>query len=219
MRFRTLVVAAAALALAGCGKSPEQKAAEDAAKAVAEGVAKAAQGAQQGSTKSLAEGLQQMAQGLQQTGADGKPVPPIDFEKLEALEPDAPSGWEKGKSKGEQTSMGFTISKAEVSYTKGDSRVRLTITDAAFNQLFMAPFSMMLAMGYSERSSDGYKKSTTLSGNPAWEEWRNDGKDGKVGVVIAKRFLVEASGSNVDNIEAVRQFATGVDFGKLAALK
>src|SRR6185369_2240624 len=90
MQFKTLVTVAAALALVGCGKSPEQKAQEDAAKAaaqIAQGVAQATQGAQ--ASKSIAEGLQQMAKGIQQTGPDGKPVPPIDFEKLEALEPDA----------------------------------------------------------------------------------------------------------------------------------
>src|SRR4029079_1997709 len=150
---------------------------------IADATKAASQNAQQG-TQGLAQGLQQLAQGLQQTGADGKPVPPIDFEKLEALEPDAPSGWEKGKSKGQTTSMGVSVSTAEVRYTKGDADVKLTITDAAFNQLVMAPFSMMLAMGYSERTSDGYKKATTVRGNPAFETWDNNNKHGEVGVII-----------------------------------
>jgi hypothetical protein len=46
--------------------------------AVADATKAAAQSAQQG-TQGLAQGLQALAQGLQQTGADGKPVPPIEF--------------------------------------------------------------------------------------------------------------------------------------------
>jgi hypothetical protein len=220
MKIRTLAVALAALTVVSCGKSAEQKAAEqtaEASKQAAEASKQAAQSAQQG-TQSLAQGLQQLAQGLQQTGADGKPVPPIDFEKLEALEPDAPSGWEKGKSKGQQVSMGVSVSTAEVTYTKGDAHVKLTITDAAFNQLFMAPFSMMMAMGYSERTSDGYKKATTINGNPGWEEWNNS-KHGELGVVVGKRFVVQGEGSELSSVEDVRAIVQAVDFSKLAALK
>jgi len=215
MKMRIFAVVAAVAVLSACGKSAEQKAAEDAAKAVAD----ATKAASQQGTQGLAQGLQQLAQGLQQTGTDGKPVPPIDFEKLEALEPDAPSGWEKGKSSGQTTSMGVSVSTAEVTYTKGDSDVKLTITDAAFNQLIMAPFSMMLAMGYSERTSDGYKKATTVKGNPAFETWENNNKHGEVGVIVGKRFIVQATGSTISSIDIVRQFVESVDLSKLAGLK
>lgn len=215
MKTRTILAVLAALAIAACGKSAEQKAAEqlaEAAKQAADASKQAGQGAQ-----SLAQGMQQLAQSLGATGRDGKPVPPVDFEKLEQLLP-SPGGWEKGKSKGQQMSMGISMSTAEVSYTKGERDMHLTITDAAFSQLFMAPFAMYLASGYSERSSDGYKKGVTLGGQPGFEEWRNDGNHGEVTVIVGKRFVVAGKGS-VDKIDDIRALVEAVDFNKLAALK
>lgn len=215
-----------ALAAAGCGKSEQQKAAEQAAAAqqqaaqqIAQGAQQAAQGAQAGA-QSLAAGLQAMAQGLGQgTGPDGKPVTPVDFEKLLALLPD-PAGWTKDKpTGGNHAAMGFSIANAEAQYRKGDQRIHLEITDGAMNGLFTMAFRPMLAMGFNERTTEGFKRASTVGGSPAYEEWTNDSKRGEVGVFVANRFLVSGKGSGVDNIDAIRNFVSQVDFGKLAATK
>ena len=231
-------IALVILTAAACGKSEQQKAAEQAAAAsqqaaqatqqaaqqIAQGAQQMAQGAQQaaqGGAQGIAAGLQAMAQGLGRaaTGPDGKPIQPVDFEKLIALLPDAP-GWSKDKPKGgNQSGMGFSFANAETDYRKGDSHIHLEITDGALNGLFSLPFSMMLASGYNERTSEGFKRATTVNGSPAYEEWTNDSKRGEVGVFVANRFLVSGKGSGFDNIEAIRSFVSQVDFGKLAATK
>ena len=220
----------AALAAAGCGKSEQQKAAEQAAEAskqaaqqIAQGAQQMAQGAQaaaQGGAQGLAAGLQAMAQGLgQATGADGKPVPPVDFEKLVALLPDA-AGWTKDKpTGGNHAAMGFSMANAETEYRKGDQRVHLEITDGAMNGLFSAPFRMMMAAGFNERTTEGFKRASTINGAPAYEEWTNDSKRGEVGVFVGNRFLVSAKGNGFDNIDGLRAFVSQVDLGKLAATK
>jgi hypothetical protein len=229
MKCLRIVAALSALAVAACGQSPSQKSADESKPAASaapknnagsEGAATSPQSAKQ-SADQLAQGLQQMAQGLQQLGAkdaSGKPVAPVDFEKLEALLPN-PSGWTKGKPSGQQTTMVVSTSNAQASYTKGDANVQLEITDSALNQMLLAPMSFMLAAGYSERTSSGYKKSMSLGGSPGFEEWNSDDKHGEIGVVVGNRFIVSGKGDGLDNIDSLRSIVQGVDFAKLGALK
>lgn len=217
---RTLaVVGLAMLTAAACGKSAEQQAAEDAAKQAAkaaEEMGKAAQQMAQGATQGaqqMAQAAQQMAQGLQ-----GANATVVDFEKLEALLPEYP-GWTKGDAKGQQVSMGFKISEAEARYTKGESSIHLEITDIALAQAMLAPLSIWMGAGYSERSSDGYKKAVTVAGHPGFEEWSKNSKHGQITVVVANRFLVKADADEVENTDPARKLIETVDLRKLAALK
>src|SRR5262245_19054032 len=95
-KLMTVMLAVATLAAPACGKSEEQKQAEalaEAAKKLGEAAAQGAQGAQAGAN-AMAQGLQQMANamsGAAPVGPDGKPLPPVDFEKLIDLLP-TPSG-------------------------------------------------------------------------------------------------------------------------------
>jgi hypothetical protein len=206
---------------AGCGKSEEQKAAEEAAKATqkaAEGAQQAGQAAAQGAAQAgqdLAKGFEQLAKGMQ--GAQTATV--VDFEKLQALLPEV-SGWKRGEPKGEQvSSMGVKMSRASAQYSQGDSEIDLEITDSALSQMIMAPMSMMLAAGYNERSSDGYKKSATVSGQPGFEEWSKNSKHAEVTAVVANRFIVTAKADNVTGPESARKLVESVNLAKLAVLK
>ena len=51
------------------------------------------------------------------------------------------------------------------------------------------------------------------------EKWQNASKDGEVTVVVANRFIVQADGNNVENIDVVRKAVTAVDLNKLAGMK
>jgi hypothetical protein len=241
MSRQTIIAAIAALAMTGCGGTGTQQAGQSSAQsappaapqppaapgaqsasATPQGAAPAATQNAQQSAQQVAQGLQQLAQSFQQMAqqkdASGKPVPPVDFEKLEALLP-SPAGWTKGKSKGEQMTTMVSISNAEVDYTKAGMDAHVEITDSALSQMLLAPLAMMLAAGYSERSSSGYKKSMVTNGSPGYEEWNSDDKTGEITVVVANRFIVAAKGSHLDNIESLRGIVTQVDLNKLAALK
>jgi hypothetical protein len=199
------VVSVALLASAGCGGSKPATEAQPSPQATPSA-----------SPQTPAQVAQQMAKGLQQLGQIQ--AKPVDFEQLILMMPE-PAGWTRNKPRGDQITVGVSISKAEAEYTKGDSTIRLEITDTSFSQLLMAPLSMMLMTGYSERSSDGYKKYAALGGSPGFETWDNEPKNGEVTVVVANRFIVNAKGNNVPNIEAVRSLVQAIDLGKLAALK
>lgn len=142
----------------------------------------------------------------------------VAFETLIALLPPG-NGWTRGKPKGEQVSVGGAMSVAKAEYQKGDASIDLEITDSSFNQLVLSPFTMFLAAGYSERSGDDYSKSAPVAGNPGFEKWTDSARRGEVTVVVANRFIVQATGRNVEDIGPVRSLVKTVDLGKLAVLK
>ena len=64
-----------------------------------------------------------------------------------------------------------------------------------------------------------YTEGITIAGFPAYESWDGDWPRATVAVVVAKRFIVQATGSGVDNADAVRALVTAVNFSSLAAIK
>jgi hypothetical protein len=224
---RVLVVVMAAAVVAACGKSESQKQAEEAAKqiqAAADQASKAADEAAKSSgdaATDAAKGFEAMAKGLGAMvngEADGKTVEPVSFRDLMALFPSL-DGWEKEKPTGEKMTVPFHYSNAEVTYTKGDARMTLKLADSGLNQMLFAPFAMLMQSGYEKETQDGYEKSTTVGGQPGFEKWNSEGKDGELTVVVNKRFLMELEGSNIDDIKDLQQLASKVDLQKLAALK
>jgi len=229
MRWTWYAALVLALAIsAACGQSDEEKQAEAAAKQVNEATAKfdeaarqAATQAQAGSTE-MAKGLEAMAQGLagaaSAVGANGTPVDPVSFRQLQALFPDLP-GWKKGKPTGERMTAPVAFSQAEVRYTKGDSRLELKIMDSGFHQLLLAPYTMFLTSGFERETQNGYEKSTKVGDEPGWEKWNNTQKSGEVNAVVAKRFLVQAEGRDVEDINVLHAAIVKTDLAKLAAMK
>lgn len=213
-RFTTGLTALALVATAACGKSEEQKQAEEAAQKIAEAT-KAGADQMAAGAAAVAKGLEAMTKGVADAAGTVDVLP---FEKLGEAMPDV-SGWKRGEVRGRSTTMPFSISTSEARYENGDARVDVEITDTALNQVIMAPFSMYLVQNYSERSSDGYRKGTTFKGEPAFEEVENRAKRGSLTVVVGKRFIVKASGRNVADAEPARSILDKMDFSKLTAAK
>ena len=131
----------------------------------------------------MAAGLQQMAQGFQQM-AQGA-TKPVDFEQLKSALPEV-GGWTRSNARGEQVNMPVAISRAEARYQKDNSRVELEIVDTALSQLLLAPMSMFLGSGYSERSDEGFKRAAKIGGQPGLEEWNAEIKRGEVTAVVGE---------------------------------
>jgi hypothetical protein len=206
-----VVIGIAVLVVTGCGKSePAAPAGQTAGGAAGQPAAQAAQTA--------AQVAQQMAQGLQQQAGQAA-VTPVDSDALKALLPDM-DGWEKKNTKGEQVSVaGFSSSHVVTHYSKGDSTIELEITDTSLNPVMLAPLSMFMAVGYSEKSDEGYKKSTTVSGSPGFEDWNKDARRGELTAVVANRFIVHGTGHEVDSVDPVRKVIEAVNLPKLAGMK
>ena len=224
MRRLLSVIVIAAMFSAACGKSEEQKQAEQAAedlKKAAENVAKAAE---QAGTAAAAQGTNDMAKAMQgfanalSAGADGKPVEPVAFQTLQSHLPQV-SGWEMEEPEGERMTMPVPFSQVETTYKKGETRIDAKIVDTGMAQLLIAPWSMMLASGYARESSSGYEKATSIGGNPAIEKWNKNSKNGELDVLVGKRFMVTIEGHDIDDMKQLQDFAANFNFGAIAAAK
>jgi hypothetical protein len=226
-----LGVAALCVAVAAttaCGKSEEQKRAEEAARAVEEAtrkmeaagkkLAEAGKQAGQGSEE-MAKGLEAMAKGLGAlAGGDAKAVEPVSFRELQTVFPDVP-GWEKGKPTGEKTTVPVSYSQAKVVYRKGESRIDVTLVDSGFNQLLLLPYTWITNSGYEKETERGYEKAVKIAGHPGLEKWDSEGKDGEVNAFVHKRFILQIEGRHIDDTKVLHQFAEAADLTKLATLK
>jgi hypothetical protein len=223
MRLWILAVVAI-VALSACGKSEQQKQAEQAAedlKKAAETMAKAAE--TQG-TAAAAQGANDMAKAMQSMatamsgGGDGKAIEPVAFQTLQSHLPKV-SGWEMDEPEGERMTMPVPFSQVETKYTRGETRIDAKIIDTGFAQLLMAPWSMMMAAGYSRESSSGYEKSTSVSGNPAIEKWNKSEKNGEIDVLVGKRFMLSLEGHDLNDIKQLQDFASNFNLSAIAAAK
>jgi hypothetical protein len=157
----------------------------------------------------MTQGLQQMAQGQGEV---------VDYEVLKSMLPQV-SGWTQAGVRGEQVSMPMKVSRAEARYSRGESSVELEIIDSAVSPMFLAPLSMFMASGYSERSDEGFKRAAKIGGFPGIEDWNSNSRRAEVTAVVNNRFVVQATGHDVGDLAAVREIVDSVDLAKLGTLK
>jgi hypothetical protein len=211
------VITAMALTVA-CGQSEAEKQAEEAAenaKKAAEAMTAAGGDAAKGMAD-MAKAMEGMAAAM--GGGDGKTVDPVAFDALAGVLPSV-SGWEMEKPEGERMTSPFPFSQTETTYRKGDAQVDVKVVDTGFAQMLIAPWSMMLATGYSKESSDGYEKAVTVGGNPGFERYDRADKSGELNVLVGKRFLVTFEGHDLADTKVLNEFASKMDMGQLAGLK
>jgi hypothetical protein len=218
--FATLALVAAV----ACGKSEAEKQAEKAA----EDMKKAAEAVQEAQAKGAdaSKGMADMAAAMQGMAAaiggggsgDGKPVEPVTTDALKATLP-AVDGWTMDAPEAQRMTTPIAYSQVETSYKKGDAQVEMRVVDTGYAQMLIAPWSMFLASGYSRENSDGYEKSVSVGGNPGFEKWDVSSKRGELNIFAGKRFMVTIEGRDLPDTKALHEFASKVDFGKIAALK
>lgn len=222
MRQILTVMLVAGLLTAACGKSEEQKQAEKAAEDLKKAAEAVGQAAAQAGTAAATAGMDEATKAMQSMAAamsgGGKPVEPVAFQTLQSHLPKV-SGWEMDEPEGERMTSPFPFSQVEVKYKKGDARIDAKIVDTGFAQMLIAPWSMMLASGYSRETSGGYEKATTVSGNPAIEKWDKSSKNGELDVLVGKRFMVTIEGHDIDDMKPLQEFASHFNFGAIAAAK
>jgi hypothetical protein len=145
----------------------------------------------------------------------------VDFRELKALLPVSLDGMKRAKASGEKSgAMGMTVTFAEGIYEADDGgNIHVKISDNAGIGGFMAFAQAGWAASEIDRESDtGFERTTTYGKNKAREEYDNNGKSGKVDILVGGRFMVEVSGNNV-TWETIQAAAKKVDLTKLEALK
>jgi len=207
-----------------CGKSEQQKKAEEAAKQLEEAGKNMAEAGEkmkesiQGGGEDMAEAMKKMGEAM--TG--GKKVEPVDFRELKALLPEGIPGMKRTNATGERNAaFGINVSEAEGNYETedGSSNMSIKITDMGSISGLTAMAAFGWAMADFDRETDnGYEKTTQFSGHKAFEEYDNSDQSGKVQVLVAERFIIEANGYNV-KMDAIKSALGKVNLGKLEGWK
>jgi len=245
----TSLVLVLALAATACGKSDQEKQADEAKKQIEQAqqqiqdAAKRAQAAGEQAGRAAAEagkvagveaakggavaaneaakGLEALAKGLQGLAATGPDGKPVEPVNFHDLQAAfVPlDGWEMGKPTGSKMSTPVSYSQASVTYRKGDARIEANIMDSSYSQLLMGSFMPLMATGYEKETENGYQKSTTVVGNPGWESWDSHEKRGEVAAFVNKRFVVSFKGHGIDNNKVLFQLAQSSNLARLTSLK
>lgn len=147
----------------------------------------------------LAEVGQQM-QAKQEEMAKRKPVDPLPFGDLIPLLPKVDGWTSTEEAKGETTQMGeYKITTVSQSYSRtvGDKTQSMSVTllDGSYIPMVYAPFLMMSQ--FSREGTDGHNKGLTISGQPAFEEWKKEQQSVNLSILVEDRFLVTLNGDNV----------------------
>ena len=216
-RHVSLAIAISIL-MSACG-GPTDDAAKQIQKAAAE-IQKSVGSASSRGVQGVSKGLEDLARGMSSMSNDpsAKPVDPLTIDALKTALPDL-SGWQKGKPTGERMSSPVNYAEAKVTFTKGDSAVDVKIVDSAMNQLLIAPFSMFLAVGYEKETDHGYEKGVKVGEYPGWERWDGEGKEGELSAIVAKRFIVQIEGRNIENTRVLHSTMENINLKKLAEAK
>jgi hypothetical protein len=158
------------------------------------------------------EGLATMASG-------GRKVDPIDVDRLKALLPETLDGMQRADVMTEQNSFGpMSVTMANASYRDAAGhRVRIGVGDmAAAGGLFA--LTAMMGAGQSKESDAGYEKMHKVDGRLVIEKLDRRSGAAEYGVVLADRFVINTSSSDVDP-PALRAMIAKLDLSKLEAMK
>lgn len=151
--------------------------------------------------------------------AEAQPVL-ADFRALKALLPERAGGLSRTSHTGQQSNaLGMQTATAEANYEQGDRRVRVTITDlggmSGLGMLGYAWFSTQI----DSESDRGFERTLRFKDHPAYQKYEHNGnyRHASFQVAVAKRFVVEAQGDNVEmaDLEAV---LGNIDLTQLAAM-
>jgi len=144
-----------------------------------------------------------------------------DVRTLNALLPAAPVGWgitqqPTGSTRLDENNQPWTASSATYSPTANkDASATITFQDTAGHNV---GFRKIWSTFTPSVNSDGYFRSATLHGSPAWETHSISGKSFKTWVLVNDRFMVQVSIENGTDAD-YNTFLSAINFAGIAALK
>ena len=150
----------------------------------------------------------------------GKGVEPVQLDQLKPLLPETLAGLPRTDMRTDRSGVkGLMIAKAEAVYggANGAPRIDLAVTDTGGAAGLMGLAAWMGLQG--EHEDSNRREVTSHEGNRlVHEEVNKHGGTNKFTVVVAERFIVEASGRNVP-IDTLKSSVSAVDLSKLEGLK
>jgi hypothetical protein len=134
--------------------------------------------------------LQAIGEVAKQMNTQGPSGPVVNWRDLVPFLPDTLAGFQaKGEVDGSTTTMqGMQITRVGRDYVSGEDRLDVKIVDTSLAPFLRAPFALVGMV--QEDSSEGYKKGTSVKGQPAIAEWKKSGRS-EVHLLAAQRFVID----------------------------
>lgn len=143
------------------------------------------------------------------------PVKPVAYSALISILPNPPAGWEADDPEGITMTMNewaWSQATREYDNESTDEDVSVFIYDSAYYEGFA--WALPFRMHFEFESSEGYGKTMTYKGFPAYEVY--DAPDNYTRwISVAERYLVLVTADTKGSLE---QFCGLIDYGKLANL-
>jgi len=111
---------------------------------------------------------------------------------------------------------GYQGSAAEGSYTKGDARLTLQVTDLGAAGA-LAGMASAFNVNSSKETGSGYEKVGMVGGRMTQESYDRHAKSGEYSVLVGERFMVQATGDGV-SMDDLKAAVGAVDKGRLEGL-
>lgn len=174
-------------------------------------------------------GLQRMgeaAEEMERAQREGRPpAEPVDFRQLRELLPEDVAGLPRTSIEGAREGFsGMNVAHATAEYEGAAAadgpapRLELKVTDlsgVAMAAMMGAAWTMASVDRESERD---YERTTRLSGHPAFEKYDREDRSGDFQVLVADRFLVQATGRGLSD-DQLRDALRAVDFRALERMR
>ncbi len=148
-------------------------------------------------------------------GGGGAPIPSAD---LKAMLPESIGDMKRGNVEAQSgQAMGLGGSVAKATYAAGERRAELSIVDSGgiAGLAAMAGWANMTM----DKDADGKIEKVYKDGaRTVHEEYRKDGSQGEMTVILANGVIVSAEGSRVD-MAALKSMVASVDLARLEATK
>ena len=204
--------------ITGC-KSPEQKAAEETAKNLADASAKMQEATKNG-TANVGDAMNALGAAMGAANG-GKKIETVDYKVLKDMLPADLEGMKRSEATGEKSSaMGMTISNAEGRYRNdAGSSMTVKVTDiGSISGLAGMAMFAWASTDIDKETETGYEKTSTFNGFKSHEKYDNSSKSGELSTLVGGRFAVEVSGDQV-SMDQIKDAMTKLDLKKLEGMK
>jgi hypothetical protein len=209
-----LVSALVLLPLAGCGGGADEPAADEGPLSGLQRMGEAAE--------RMGEAAEEMERAQREGGT---PAEPVDFRRLREMMPEEVAGLPRTNVEGAREGFsGMNVAHATARYegpADADGRtpyVELKVTDLG-GVAMAAMMGAAWTMAEVDRESDrDYERTTRLDGHPAFEKYDRQDRSGDFQVLVADRFLVQATGAGVAD-DQLRDAVRAVDLGRLEGMR
>ena len=148
---------------------------------------------------------------------NGTVVPAVSPSVLQAMLPAMLGGYRRTAIESAGADVGgLGGTHAEARYEKGDSSIRLGLTDMAAAGA-LAALGGGIAVQANRETADGYENTRTIGGRVVSEKWDRLSREGSYSELVANRFMVSAEG-RVGDISELKRAAATIPADRLEAL-